>query len=271
MRAITESFLRESFRSEVPESFVLGKGQILTPSAAQYLKEKRVALVKTGKEDTGSGGKNAGAPGKKSRGENRPAPSTVDPEAALPGYESRTSYQSARDGGAFAKKPEHMTQLHGRLLVPKNHPRILFRGKLDSLQSFTLVLQHGAAMAKNTGLVEDLGQILVWEREVLKAEVLDQPFTESTLLGLTDAELRERSHNPKKFFKTGHILPALGMDLMLLRLNKLRSEVREVELAAVSAFTEEFKVDRMDLIQALNRMSSAVYIMMLKFSAGIYK
>ena len=60
------------------------------------------------------------------------------------------------------------------------------------------------------------------------------------------------------------------MDLMLLRLNKLRSEVREVELEAVKAFKEEFKVDRMDIIQALNRMSSAVYIMMLKFTAGIY-
>ena len=187
MRAITESFLRESFRSAVPESFVLGKGQILTPSAAQYLKEKRVALVKTGKKEPGFTRAKSDFPGQKSSPDGTPAPLDVSSETVAPGYESRTGYQSARDGGRFDKKPEHMTQLHGKLLVPKDHPRIFLRGKLDSLQSLTLLLQHGAGMEGKHGLVEDLGQILTWEREILKAEVLEQPFKESTLLGLTEA------------------------------------------------------------------------------------
>ena len=259
MRAITESFLRESFKTSVPESFCLEQGQILTPSAAQYLGDKKVTLVRAGKKESPAKEKPDRSEGNEFSRESKP------------GYESRTSYQSALDGGTFGKKPEHMTQLHGKLLVPKDHPRILLRGKLDSLQSFTLLLQHGASHEGLTLLAEDLGEILDWEREILRSEVLDQVLEKKTILGLTDPELRERSHNPRKFFKTGHILPSLGMDLMLLRLNKLRSEVREVELTAVTAFKGEFNVERMDIIQALNRMSSAVYIMMLKFAARLYK
>lgn len=262
MKVITESFLRESFRTSVPEAFCLEEGQIITPSAAQFLGEKQVPLVRPGEK--------APAPAPQEEGADAAEAEAKTSQDSPRGYETRTRYRSASDGGLFEKKPEHMTQLHGKLLVPKDHPRIYLRGKLDSLQSFTLLLQHGADQQGLKGLAEDLGEILSWEREILKAEVLDQPLEQATILGLTDAELRERSHNPKKFFKTGHILPALGMDLMILRLNKLRSEVREVELAAVKAFKGEFQVEKTDLLQALNRMSSAVYIMMIKFEAGQY-
>ena len=49
-----------------------------------------------------------------------------------------------------------------------------------------------------------------------------------------------------------------------------RAQVREVELAAAEAFTQENKIFRPDIIQALNRLSSAVYIMMLKQGSGCY-
>jgi ethanolamine utilization cobalamin adenosyltransferase len=45
--------------------------------------------------------------------------------------------------------------------------------------------------------------------------------------------------------------------------------VREIEIAAVAAFMNN--VEKQDMIQALNRMSSVIYIMMLKEKAGIYK
>ncbi len=264
MKVITELFLRESFKTSVPESFCLEEGQIMTPSAAQFLGEKQVALVLAGDKAPSP------APTEQEGAVTAGAAEAKTSQDSPTGYGTRTRYESASDGGVFEKKPEHMTQLHGKLLVPKDHPRIYLRGKLDSLQSFTLLLQHGADQAGTTGLVEDLGEVLSWEREILKAEVLDQPLEQATILGLTDPELRERSHNPKKFFKTGHILPALGMDPMILKLNKLRSDVREVELAAVKAFKGEFQVEKTDILQALNRMSSAVYIMMLKFKAGLY-
>ena len=257
MKVITESYLRERFQGSLPESVSVRPGQIITPSALQYLGEKKVAVVRQGQSGSTTEKKAVGA-----------VPARVAPVKEKP--EPKARYTSAGDGGAFETKPEYMTQLHGTLLVPKDHPRIRLRGKLDSLQSFTLMLLYQAEQENRKGFSRDLAEILKWEREILKSEVIEEPLKTGTILDLTDAELRERSHHPKKFYKTGHILPEPGMDLLLLRLNKLRTEVREVELAAVQAFKGEYRVERIDIIQALNRMSSAVYIMMLKFKSGLY-
>ena len=43
------------------------------------------------------------------------------------------------------EKPEEMTHLRGNRLVPKTHPRIRFRGQLDSLMAQVLELQCRAA------------------------------------------------------------------------------------------------------------------------------
>ena len=54
----------------------------------------------------------------------------------------------------------------------------------------------------------------------------------------------------------------------ILLLNRLRCLARQAELAAVKAFTDENgKTDRADLLQALNRLSSAVYILMIRKKA----
>ena len=49
-------------------------------------------------------------------------------------------------------------------------------------------------------LVDDLGNILGVLREMMRCDVLDEAFKNETIIGLTHAELRERSHNPQKFF-----------------------------------------------------------------------
>ncbi len=68
-----------------------------------------------------------------------------------------------------------------------------------------------------------------------------------------------------------HILPNYSMGRIALELNALRSGVREAEIAAVKAFRKEEAVEREDLITALNRLSSCVYIMMLKYLNGAYR
>ena len=259
MKAITESYLRERFRTGLPDAFPVKTGQILTPSAAQYLGEHRVAVVRQDRGQTGLDLKEETIP-----------KTSPELKTAGEGRESTAKYKSAGDNRVFEKKPEYITQLRGNLLVPKDHPRIRLRGKLDSLQSFTLMLLCQAEQEKRKGFFKDLNEILEWVREILKSEVIEKPIKKRTVLDHTDAELRERSHNPKKFYNMGHLLPEPGMDPMLLQLNKLRSDVREVELTAVAAFKEGVRVDRVDIIQALNRMSSAVYIMMLKFKSGLY-
>ncbi|MCW7753350.1 hypothetical protein OOT00_05045 [Desulfobotulus sp. H1] len=248
MKVISESFLRELFRKEIPETFRVEEGQILTPSAAQLLGERGVKIIRD--EDRAS---------EKLPEVRETAGDIPEPQYVVAG------------GGMLTSKPEHMTQLRGNCLVAKDHVRIILRGRLDSLQSEILLVQGKAHGSGLTNLVRDLGDVLAQARAVMRAEVLEEPLPEGLIMGLGAAELRAQSHHPKQYFGVDHLLPSFTMGEMLLTLNALRSLVREVEVAAVSAFRAEFGSERPDIIQALNRMSSAVYIMMLREATGRYR
>ena len=159
-------------------------------------------------------------------------------------------------------KPEHMTHLHGDTLVPKSHPRILFRGKLDSLQAQVVLIQCDLeAAGADPVLLADLQEVLELLRALMRSEVLDEPLVWDTLFGLCFDELHAQSHNPQAYFSVRAMTPpdaALGRTYALL--NVLRTTVREAELAAVTAFGTE----RPDLRLALNRLSSAVYVLMCR-------
>ncbi|WDP90330.1 MAG: ATP-binding protein [Desulfobacter sp.] len=258
MKVITEATLRSLFRKAPFDTFQVEKGQILTPSAAGFLAERKIQILEAGADP---------APASK--------PQTPDGNEAPPAEEAKPAekrypYVSALDGSRYEAKPEHMTHLAGNRLIPKDHPRIVFRGKLDSLQSAILLVQAHAIEKGLPGLSADLGQILDWTREIMKADVLDTDLEMECTLGLSTDELRQHSHYPKKHYGVGHIMPAVDMGYTLLALNDLRSRVREVETCAVNAFRCEFKTRRQDLLQALNRMSSAVYILMVREQAGVY-
>ncbi len=253
MKVITESFLRQQFRKEIPKTFEVAEEQIVTPSASQFLNEKRVKVVMV------------------ERIKVHEISSESSPEKEnIPEYRKETKYVSAVDGGFYESKPEHMTQLHGNRLVSKDHSVIVFRGKLDSFQSAVLLQQHKASEGNRQKLVDDLYEILQRSRDVMRAEVTDWKIESSTMIGLTDPELREHSHNPKKYFGIGHLLPSFEMGGIILGLNSLRSMVREVEIASVAALKHDFQISKPYIIQTLNRMSSAIYIMMLKEKSGKY-
>ena len=252
MKVISESYLRDLFRKAVPETFRLEEGQILTPSASQLLGEKGVKVLRGNEEPSA------------------PKPETAPKKTEAEGKTGRT-YVSAIDGGLYETKPEHMTQLTGNRLVPKDHPRIVFRGRLDSCQGEVMLLQAQAHDAGKEGLVADLEEILEWTRDIMRCDVLDTPVPAKPIIGLSDSELRAHSHNPKKYFGTGHFLPTHTMGVLILGLNRLRALVREMEVSAVSALKGTFELEKPDIVQALNRMSSALYIMMLKDKGGIYK
>ena len=175
-----------------------------------------------------------------------PAP---QPQAVKPKF---VDYET---GAFYMEKPEHMTHLVGNVLVVKNHPRILFRGKLDSLQSLFVLAQveiheHGGSQA----LIDDLDDVLNILREMMRCDVLEQ------------------SHDPKRFFGVkAMVLPdyTMGKDFALL--NQLRTAVRETEVAAAEAFHDGAKYTRGDIIEELNRMSSAMHIMMCRYLAGQYQ
>ena len=93
------------------------------------------------------------------------------------------------NGGTLEEKPEHMTHLQGNLLVPKNHPRIRFRGAVDSLQSDLLLGE-----LQCPGAADRLREIREFSSRILSSEVMEEPFREERLCGLTEEEIRRRSH-----------------------------------------------------------------------------
>lgn len=160
--------------------------------------------------------------------------------------------------GFQGEKPEHMTHLNGDILVSKTHPRIIFRGAMDSLEAEILLCQ-----LQLPKLEKQLQELLDLARKLVACDVLNEPAPEGTLCGLTQEQLRSHSHLPQKFYDQPHFMPAAADGQTILQLNRLRCVVRETELKAVAAVPE-----RTDIIRALNRMSSMVYILMIREKAG---
>ena len=178
----------------------------------------------------------------------------------LPAQQARPEVFTLENGAIMNQKPEHMTQLNREILVEKTHPRILFRGQMDLLQS--QILRCGKMYPE---LTEKLRQLLEMTRKILACEVLEQPLEEEKLLGMTPEELRKRSHFPQEYYGQPHFMPDFLDSAQVLELNVLRCSVRAAERSAVAAFmTPAGKLTREDIVKALNRMSSALYLMMLE-------
>lgn len=257
MKVLTEEALRRKFRNNIPEKYILNENLIITPAARQYLKEKNVDIV-VGKD-------------KVEKEEEYKEDEFEFEEKKMSRDKITPKYISYYSGGVFEQKPEYMTHIFGNKLVYKDDQRIIFRGKLDSFQSEILEIQHLAYINDIKKLSIELQDVLDYTREILRCEVLEEEFCHEELFGLNEDELRERSHYPKKYFGVGHILPHYKMDEIMLKLNSLRSSSREVELAAVKAFRKEKEIERVDIIKALNRLSSGIYILMCKYKSGQYK
>ena len=160
-------------------------------------------------------------------------------------YRHEASPTRATPVSAGSRKPEHMTNLNARQLVCKAHPRIILRGKLDTLESEILVLEAGCDPQWRAPLSDALTLV----RAVLAAEVKEAPMASWTLDGMTAEEVHRCSHHPEDFGFPGHILPAL---------------TRETELAAVQAFWDGQRVQHEDCVLALNRLSSYFYVLQLR-------
>jgi ethanolamine utilization cobalamin adenosyltransferase len=171
-------------------------------------------------------------------------------------------------------KREHETHLNGSTIVPKTDPRIAFRGRLDSLEARIMLAQVQLSGLGRYSLVEDLKEMLDLVRRILRSEVLGVPLEPFTLMGMSGDELREASHHPEKALEVSHFMPEHNMGIEMALLNWLRVEVRETELSACRAFCREEDggcCAREDLVRALNRLSSAVYLEMCRLKADLGK
>lgn len=168
-------------------------------------------------------------------------------------------------GGEFKTKPEELTHLHGTVLVPKTHPRIAFRGMVDALEAEILLCQ----CICDDALTAPLQEMLDFTRTLIRADVLGEPVKQTTLCSLNEEELREHSHHPEKYYGQPHFLPHYKDGRTILQLNRLRTLVRQTELACCRAFTDSCgKCIRPDIVRALNRLSSLCWILMIRCKAG---
>ena len=187
----------------------------------------------------------------------------------LPAALAKPQCFTTLSGAMLTEKPEHMTHLRGNVLVPKDHPRIAFRGMLDSLEAELLLCGRTALDEGQTGTAENLREILDFVRRLVRCDVLEEPVKDAALCGLAAAELRERSHNPQKYYDQPHFMPAASDSRTLLALNRVRTVIRQTELAAYAAFKDmDGNVTRPDLLQALNRLSSLLWILMIQMKKG---
>lgn len=207
--------------------FYLGKGDQLTSQARDFLNRERIEI--------------------------------------LPADRARPHEYRLLSGGSVTEKPEHMTHLHSNVLVVKTHPRIAFRGAIDTLEAELLLAQCALCKPHDS----QVGEVLEFARRLIRCDVLDEQVGDEKLCGLTEQELRVRSHRPQDYYGQPHFMPAAGDGEALLRVNRARCAARAAELSAVAAFSDrEGNPTRQDILKALNRLSSMLYIIMIQLKAG---
>ena len=223
----TEEAAKANVRNrEGKRVFYLGTGDQLTPGARDWLRRERIEI--------------------------------------LSGQQARPERYKLAGGGYLEEKPEHLTHLNGEVLVRKDHPRIAFRGCLDTLEAELILAQLAAPEME-----KQLGEVLELARKLIRCDVLEEPVQAERLCGLTEQEQRERSHRPQDFYGQAHFMPSAGDGMAMARLNRVRCAAREAELKAVEAFQDrEGNPTRTDILRALNRMSSMIYILMVQAKKG---
>lgn len=182
-----------------------------------------------------------------------------------PAEEAKIEEYRLLNGGVLRDKPEHMTHLYGNVLVEKTHPRIAFRGAVDLLEAELLLCQlNSPSRVRNS-----LGEVLELTRLMIRCEVMEERVPEMKLCGLTEQQIRQRSHRPEEFYKQPHFMPEYTDGAAVLHLNRCRCAARAAELAAVRAFADEAGNGiRPDILQAMNRISSMIYILMIQVKSG---
>lgn len=227
----TEETVKDNIRNrDGKRVFYLGKGDTLTPGARDWLRKERIDTLSTD-------------------------------------FLKEKQYRLI-SGGFISEKPEHMTHLNGEILVSKLHPRITFRGSIDTLEAELIIAQLKA----DGKTAKQLLEILQLARKIIRCDVLEEPLETEKLCGMTEKEIRERSHRPQDFYGQPHFMPEYTDGELIASLNRARCASREAELRAVAAFSDkDGNPVRTDILKALNRMSSMLYILMIQVKSGEQK
>ena len=243
-KVVTDIELRSRWYANRKEEIIVPVGAMFTPAANDFIRENNITVIYG--NDAGYGH------------------FSMEP---IPTENGRPVYVDDATGQRVLSKKENYTHLSGNRLVSKTHPQIALRGKLDSLIAEIIQLQLLCESTGDFEIIELLDEIVSYTKKILSSEVRGIPFGEIKLMGMNSGDLRYYSQNVKETLGMDHPSPSYTDGPVCASLNKLRTSVREVELAAVRAFPND---DRMDIVEAINRLSSAVYIIYCRKLKGLY-
>ncbi|EPT7316834.1 ethanolamine utilization cobalamin adenosyltransferase [Klebsiella oxytoca] len=240
---ITEAWLRANHTLSEGAEIHLPADARLTPSARELLESRRLRIKFL--DEQGS--------------------LFVDDDAQQPvhGLTSSDTYPQAcceLCRQPVEKKPDTLTHLTADKMVAKSDPRLGFRAALDATIALAVWLQIELAEPWQPWLADIRSRL----GNIMRADAMDEPLAAQSIVGLNEDELHRLSHQPLRYLGHDHLVPeaAHGRDAALL--NLLRTRVRETETIAAQVFiTRSFEVLRPDILQALNRLSSTVYVMMI--------
>jgi len=251
---ITETWLRDHFGLGHGTEIHLPADSKLTSAARELLNERRIVV------------KYADEAGRVFLDE-RPDAQTPELKRVNP----LTGGGERHDGSCLMcrqplrKKPDTLTHLDARGLVAKNDPRLKLRGKLDSAIAHAVLTQaEFDPQGRHPALALWLADIRSALGNALKAEVSGMDMPPIAMGNMDEEAIHAISHNPLKYLGHDHLLPEANQGARVARLNLLRAQIREAELYAADVYiARDFTVARPDIMQGLNRLSSAVYVLTL--------
>jgi ethanolamine utilization cobalamin adenosyltransferase len=149
--------------------------------------------------------------------------------------------------------------------VPKTHPRMELRGKLDLLEGHLLDAQLTGHADGCRALVGELEDAVALTRRLVGAEVTGRPLGEWKLGGMDPDRIRWASHHTMELHGVPFMYPSVRHGPSVAKLYLARGMAREAERALCRALP-----DREDLLVALNRLSSYLYVLTCKLAGGRY-
>src|SRR5207249_1060457 len=114
-------------------------------------------------------------------------------------------------------------------------------------------------------LVGELEEVLGLVRRIVGAEVTGRPLGEWRLTGMDPARIRWASHHTRELYGVPFMYPSIRMGPPVAKVYLARAMAREAERALLRALPE-----RADLLLALNRISSLLYVLTCKYAGGQY-
>lgn len=252
MTVISEADLRAQLRPPKRGAVVgLPPGASLTPSARDFIKEWELQVREVVVDD--------------------------EPADQVPSWQHESVFpvvkpeQPPRCGtcqGEITRKPDALTQLNDTQFVHKTHPRIRLRGQVDSLHALVLMAQAQSVAGGPAWLVEALGILAAYCRELTSAEYNERPVAALELPGWDEKSIHRATHHPDEVLGVPHATIDGTSPIVMHWLNLCRTHARELELTALATFPDPEHPFGPSLNHALNRLSSAFYLLQLRLGKG---